>query len=109
MSHYSEVQVEFRDKAALVAALGRLGFGPDKLEVHQEAKALYGYQGDKREQQGQIIIQVDGSLEPLAYAGEHGRFIAHRRYCGAGLYSSRWSLYHQPTKRQSPKCPRLSL
>ncbi len=57
MSHYSEVQVEFRDKAALVAALGRLGFGPDKLEVHQEAKALYGYQGDKREQQGQIIIR----------------------------------------------------
>ena len=26
MSHYSEVQVEFRDRAALVAALGRLGF-----------------------------------------------------------------------------------
>ena len=51
MSHYSEVQIEFRDRAALVAALERLGFRPDKIEVHQEAKALYGYQGDRREQQ----------------------------------------------------------
>ena len=56
MSHYSEVQVEFRDRAALVAALERLGF-QGKLEVHQEAKALYGYQGDRREQQAHIIIR----------------------------------------------------
>jgi hypothetical protein len=56
VSHYSEVQIEFRDGAALVAALERLGF-KGKVEVHQEAKALYGYQGDKREQQAHIIIR----------------------------------------------------
>lgn len=56
MSHYSEVQIEFRDRAALVAALGRLGF-QGKVEVHQEAKSLYGYQGDRREQQAHIIIR----------------------------------------------------
>jgi hypothetical protein len=56
MSHYSEVQIEFKDRAALVAALGRLGF-KDKVEVHQEAKSLYGYQGDRREQQAHIIIR----------------------------------------------------
>ncbi len=56
MSHYSEVQIEFRDGAALVAALNRLGF-QGKVEVHQEAKSLYGYQGDRREQQGHIIIR----------------------------------------------------
>jgi hypothetical protein len=56
MSHYSEVQIEFKDRAALVAALGRLGF-QGKLEVHQEAKYLYGYQGDRREQQAHIIIR----------------------------------------------------
>jgi len=39
-----------------VAALGRLGF-KDKVEVHQEAKSLYGYQGDRREQQAHIIIR----------------------------------------------------
>jgi hypothetical protein len=56
MSHYSEVQIEFRDGAALVAALNRLGF-QGKVEVHQEAKALYGYQGDRREKQAHIIIR----------------------------------------------------
>ena len=56
MSHYSEVQIEFRDRAALVAALERLGL-KGKVEVNQEAKFLYGYQGDRREQQGHIIIR----------------------------------------------------
>jgi len=56
MSHYSEVQIEFRDRAALIAALERLGF-KGKVEVNQEARALYGYQGDRREQQGHIIIR----------------------------------------------------
>jgi hypothetical protein len=56
MSHYSEVQIEFRDGAALVAALNRLGF-QDKVEVHQDPKSLYGYQGDRREQQAHIIIR----------------------------------------------------
>ena len=39
-----------------MAALERLGF-KGKVEVHQEAKSLYGYQGDQREQQGHIIIR----------------------------------------------------
>jgi len=56
MSHYSEVQIEFKDRAALVAALERLGF-QGKLEIHQESRALYGYQGDRREQQAHIIIR----------------------------------------------------
>ena len=56
MSHYSEVQIEFRDGAALVAALDRFGF-KGKIEIHQEAKSLYGYQGDRREQQAHIIIR----------------------------------------------------
>ncbi len=56
MSHYSEVQIEFRDRAALVAALGRLGFR-GQVEVHQEAQALYGYQGDRRAQVAHIIIR----------------------------------------------------
>jgi len=49
MSHYSEVQIEFRDGAALVAALNRLGINPDGIKVHQEAQHLYGYQGDRAE------------------------------------------------------------
>jgi len=56
MSHYSEVQVEFRDGAALVAALERLGF-QGKVEVHQEAQSLYGYRGDVRPQKAHVIIR----------------------------------------------------
>lgn len=56
MSHYSEVQIEFRDRAALVAALSRLGF-QGKVEVHQEAQPLYGYQGERRAQTAHIIIR----------------------------------------------------
>jgi hypothetical protein len=56
MSHYSEVQIEFRDRAALIAGLERLGL-KGKVEIHQEAKSLYGYQGDRREQQAHIIIR----------------------------------------------------
>jgi hypothetical protein len=56
MSHYSEVKVEFRDGAALVAALNLLGF-EGKVEVLQEAQYLYGYKGDRRQQQAHIIIR----------------------------------------------------
>ena len=56
MSHYSEVQVELRDRAALEAALNRLGF-EGKVEVHKEAQHLYGYQGDARAQKAHIIIR----------------------------------------------------
>ncbi|MDD2903886.1 MAG: DUF1257 domain-containing protein [Syntrophales bacterium] len=56
MSHYSEVQIEMRDGAALVAALNRLGF-KGKVEVHREAQPLYGYQGDVRAQKAHIIIR----------------------------------------------------
>ena len=56
MSHYSEVQIELTDEGCLVAALNRLGF-QGKVEVHQEAQTLYGYQGDARPQKAHIIIR----------------------------------------------------
>lgn len=56
MSHYSEVAIELTDEGCLVAALGRLGF-KGKVEVHREAQALYGYQGDERAQKAHIIIR----------------------------------------------------
>jgi len=56
MSHYSEVMIELTDEGSLVAALGRLGF-KDKVEVHGEAQALYGYQGDVRSQKAHVIVR----------------------------------------------------
>jgi hypothetical protein len=56
MSHYSEVAIELTDEGCLVAALCRLGF-EGKVEVHREARPLYGYQGDVRPQKAHIIIR----------------------------------------------------
>jgi hypothetical protein len=56
MSHYSEVLIELTDEGCLVAALGRLGF-KGKVEVHKEAQALHGYQGDVRSQKAHVIIR----------------------------------------------------
>jgi len=86
MSHYSEVRIEFRDGAALVAALERLGF-KGKLEVHQEAKSLYGYQGDRREQQAHIIIRRQ-------HVGQAANDIGFQRYSD-GMYRAHISDFDQ--------------
>jgi hypothetical protein len=56
MSHYSEVTIGLTDEGCLLAALSRLGF-KGKVEVHKEAQALYGYQGDLRAQKAHVIIR----------------------------------------------------
>ncbi|MBW1992301.1 MAG: DUF1257 domain-containing protein [Deltaproteobacteria bacterium] len=57
MSHYCEVQIELRDEAALVAALARLGFKREVIEVHQTPQTLYGWQNDARAQKAHVIIR----------------------------------------------------
>jgi len=47
MSHYSEIRTKFKDREALVAALGDVGY--PKVETHDEPQALVGYQGDYRD------------------------------------------------------------
>ena len=56
MSHYSEVMIELTDEGCLLAALKRLGF-EGKVEMHHEAQALYGYQGDVRAQKAHVIVR----------------------------------------------------
>ena len=43
MSHFVECQTEFRDPAALVAALVECGFSESQIEAHEQAVPLYGY------------------------------------------------------------------
>lgn len=56
MSHFLECQTLFRDRSCLVEALEEV-FGKGKVEVHEEAQNLYGYAGDVREQQAEVIIR----------------------------------------------------
>ncbi len=57
MSHYSEVMIELTDKGCLVAALVRLGFERQVIEVHRTPQTLYGYRGDARAQKAHVIIR----------------------------------------------------
>lgn len=56
MSHYLDIETEINHQGALVRALERLGF-KDKIEVHEKAQNLYGYQGDIRKDKAHVIIR----------------------------------------------------
>lgn len=53
MSHYTELETEFKDKDCLVKALQDMGYHP---EVGEQL-SLYGYQGDVRPQKASIVIR----------------------------------------------------
>lgn len=53
MSHYTDVETEFKDKDCLVKALKDLGYNPEV----GENLPLYGYQGDMRPQRANIVVR----------------------------------------------------
>ena len=55
MSHFTTVRTQFTDPTALVKALDDAGY--KKVEVHNQAQNLYGYQGDVRAQTAEIIVR----------------------------------------------------
>src|SRR5438046_385296 len=57
MSHFTEVKTRIVDQAALLLALGDLGFQPNQIEIHEKAKHLYGYKDDRRAQTAEVIIR----------------------------------------------------
>lgn len=57
MSEYTETTCKIKDTAALVDALVEMGFAREQIEVCETPKALYGYQGDRREQLANVIIR----------------------------------------------------
>lgn len=57
MSEYCHVELELRDRAMLVEALKLMDFQESKIEVHDEAQALYGFQGDLRTEKAHVIIR----------------------------------------------------
>ncbi|MBU7586204.1 MAG: DUF1257 domain-containing protein [Nostoc sp. TH1S01] len=53
MSHFSKIEVKFKDQSCLVEALQRFGFYP---QIHDKPVHLYGYRGDQREQTAHIVV-----------------------------------------------------
>lgn len=57
MSAYITLLTPMTDRECLLHALADLGIGPEKVEVHEEAVALAGYQGDRRAQRAHVIVR----------------------------------------------------
>ena len=55
MSHYSKIQTQIVERDALVKALQEMGYA--KVEVHASPQHLYGYQGDRRPEQAEVIVR----------------------------------------------------
>ncbi|GET35605.1 DUF1257 domain-containing protein [Microseira wollei] len=56
MSHFTAIKTQIRDLNALVKALEDIGF-KDKLEIHETAQGLYGFQDDLRPETAEVIIR----------------------------------------------------
>ena len=57
MSAYVGCETEIADLDALIEALVELGIQKEKIEVHEVAQALNGYQGDVRQQKAHVIVR----------------------------------------------------
>lgn len=55
MSHYSKIETQIMEKESLLKALHDLGY--TDIEMHDQAQNLFGYQGDVRPEQANIIIR----------------------------------------------------
>ncbi|MBD2468806.1 DUF1257 domain-containing protein [Nostoc sp. FACHB-145] len=53
MSHFSKIEIKFKDQFCLVEALQRFGFYP---QIHDKPVHLFGYQGDKRDETAHIVV-----------------------------------------------------
>jgi hypothetical protein len=70
VSHFSKVKTKITDKSCLIKALEDMGFAQNQIEVHDKPTNLYGYQGDKREQQAEIVIRrqyVGGAANDMGF------------------------------------------
>ena len=57
MSAYITLATPMTDQECLLDALAELGFGTDRVEVHEEGTALVGYMGRSRAQQAHVVIR----------------------------------------------------
>jgi hypothetical protein len=55
MSHYSKIDTQIVECDSLVKALQEMGY--KDIEVHEKAQNLFGYQGDVRPEQANVIIR----------------------------------------------------
>lgn len=93
MSHFSEFTTNMNDEEALVGALEAMGFR-GKIEKHQIAQPLYGYQGDVRPQKAHIIIRrkyVGSASNDIGFEKQaDGTYKAHISDYDKNKYNQKW-------------------
>lgn len=72
MSAYVTLLTPMTDRECLLHALADLGFGPDKIEVYEEPRALVGYEARERVQAAHVILRrqhVGSASNDLGFLG----------------------------------------
>ena len=71
-----------------------MGYGPEKVEVHDQAVALYGYQGDVRPQKANIVVRrnfVGGAANDVGWElQEDGTYAAQISDFDRHKHNQRW-------------------
>lgn len=95
MSRYVTVKTTFKNKKALVASLMETGnWTQEQIEINDNSKSLFGFQGDKRSQVAQIIIRrkyIGRSSNDIGFAiGEDGSYGAVISEYDSHIYGRKW-------------------
>lgn len=93
MSHFTSIKTLIKNRDALVKALADAGF--DRVEVHETAQPLYGFQGDVRPEKAEVIVRrqyLGASSNDLGFKQqEDGQFEAIiSQYDRGYRYSQQW-------------------
>ena len=92
MSHFTCIKTQIKNVHALLKALKDVGF--NKVETHDTAQYLYGYQGDVREQAAEVIIRrkyIGSSSNDIGFRRqEDGQFEAIISEYDRYKYSQQW-------------------
>jgi len=57
MSEFTVCETQIKDLDVLLDTLKEFGYDSTKVEVHEEATNLVGYQNDKRQQKAHVVIR----------------------------------------------------
>jgi hypothetical protein len=92
MSAYHTQKTQYKDRDALVEALGEQGY--KTVEVHEVATNLYGYHGDMRSQKANVIVRrqyVGSAANDLGFVKEEdGTYSAIVSSYDSGKHNAEW-------------------
>lgn len=93
MSAYITLATPMIDQECLLAALSDLGFSKEKVEVHEKAVSLVGYEGAHRLQRAHLVIRrrhVGSASNDLGFERTATGFRAHVSDFDQARYGGAW-------------------